>query len=137
MGVTTAEIDIPTDEAPAALSISAVAELTGVSAHALRYYERIGLLSVKRDHAGRRLYAPQDVQRVVFITRLRHTDMPIRDIQRYFTLVQAGPATESERLELLVRHRESVQAQLANLHTALEAIDFKIAVYGGSDRSCL
>lgn len=113
-------------------TISEVAERTGVTAHTLRYYERIGLLDVPRDSAGRRHYTPDDVDRVVFITRLRQTDMPIRDIQRYFGLVAAGPATEPDRLALLVEHREAVRVRMEALRVALDVVDFKIAKYGGA-----
>jgi DNA-binding transcriptional MerR regulator len=112
--------------------VAAVAERTGVTPHTLRYYERIGLLDVARDGAGRRQYSEADINRVVFITRLRLTDMPIRDIQAYFRLVAQGPGTEPERLALLERHRDHVRARMAALQSALEAIEFKITVYGGS-----
>nr|WP_281386552.1 MerR family transcriptional regulator [Jiangella mangrovi] len=113
-------------------TISEVAERTGVTAHTLRYYERIGLLDVPRDSAGRRHYTPDDVDRVVFITRLRQLDMPIRDIQRYFELVAAGPGTEPDRLALLVEHRETVRVRMEALRIALDVVDFKIAKYGGT-----
>lgn len=115
-------------------AISGVAGRLGVSAHTLRYYERIGLLRVGRDAAGRRVYDEGDVRRLRFVTRLRHTGMPIREVQRYFALVDAGPSTEPERLELLLRHRESVRERLVELTSALEAVDYKIATYGGSAR---
>lgn len=113
-------------------TISEVAERTGVTAHTLRYYERIGLLDVPRDSAGRRHYTPDDVDRVVFINRLRQLDMPIRDIQRYFELAALGPGTEPERLALLVEHREAVRVRMEALRIALDVVDFKIAKYGGS-----
>lgn len=115
-------------------TISEVAERTGITAHTLRYYERIGLLDIPRDSAGRRHYTPDDVDRVVFITRLRQTDMPIRDIQRYFELAEAGPATEPDRLDLLQTHREAVRVRMEALRVALDVVDFKIAKYGGSAR---
>jgi DNA-binding transcriptional MerR regulator len=113
-------------------TIADVADRTGVSAHALRYYERIGLLDVGRQASGHRRYTEHDVERVVFITRLRATAMPIREIQRYFALVSAGPATEDERLALLEAHRADVRARLRELESALDAIERKIARYGGS-----
>ena len=58
--------------------------------------------------------------------------MPIREIQRYFALVAGGPATEDERLTLLQAHRATVRAQLRDLERALDAIEHKIARYGGS-----
>src|SRR4029450_4391541 len=109
------------------LSIAEVAERTGVTAHTLRYYERVGMLEVPRDDAGRRLYGPDEVGRVVFITRLRMTAMPIRDIQAYFRLVAQGPGTEPERLALLERHRDQVKARIVDLESALATIEFKIA----------
>lgn len=117
---------------PPTETISEVAERIGVTAHTLRYYERIGLLDVQRDSAGRRHYTPDDVDRVVFITRLRQLDMPIRDIQRYFELAAAGEGTEPDRLALLVRHREAVRVRLEALRVALDVVDFKIAKYGGT-----
>jgi DNA-binding transcriptional MerR regulator len=119
-------------EAPLALSIAEVAERTGVTAHTLRYYERIGLVSVPRDEVGRRVYTADEIGRVLFITRLRQTAMPIRQIQDYFRLVAEGPGTEPQRLALLERHRADVQARMRELQSALEAVEYKIAVYGGS-----
>ncbi len=121
-----------TEVADDTLTIAEVAERTGVTAHTLRYYERIGMLEVPRDDAGRRLYGPDEVGRVVFITRLRMTAMPIRDIQAYFRLVAQGPDTEPERLALLERHRDQVKARIVDLESALATIEFKIATYGGA-----
>jgi len=113
-------------------SIADVAERTGVTAHTLRYYERVGLLDVGRQASGHRRFSSNDVDRVVFIGRLRATAMPIRDIQRYFELVARGPATEPARLKLLEAHRAAVRARLSELEAALDAIEYKIARYGGS-----
>lgn len=71
-----------------------VAEITGVCAHTFRYYERIGLVEVDRDAGGRRVYDPEALARGVFVTRLRMSDMPIRDIARYLELLnRARPAS--------------------------------------------
>jgi DNA-binding transcriptional MerR regulator len=114
------------------LSIAEMAERTGVTAHTLRYYERIGLLEVGRDASGYRLYDASDFGRVVFLTRLRMTGMPIRDLQRYVALANAGDATVPERQAMMLDRRDAVKAQLAELQSALDTIEFKIAVYGGS-----
>ncbi|HLT70659.1 MAG TPA: MerR family transcriptional regulator [Acidimicrobiales bacterium] len=120
------------EDAREGLGIAEVAAITGVTPHTLRYYERIGLLSVPRDAAGRRIYGQAEINRVVFITRLRLTAMPIRDIQAYFRLVDEGPGNEDERLALLEAHRDTVKARITELESALGAIEFKIATYGGS-----
>jgi DNA-binding transcriptional MerR regulator len=112
------------------LTISEAAESAGVTAHTLRYYERAGLLDpVGRAGSGHRRYAEEDLTRIVFITRLRSTGMPIREIRRYFELVREGPETESDRLALLQAHRDRVLAQLEEYAHHLQAIDFKIDLY--------
>jgi DNA-binding transcriptional MerR regulator len=97
-------------ELPAELAISEVAEITGVSAHTLRYYERIGLVEVDRDAGGRRTYDSEALVWVIFVTRLRMSDMPIRDIARYLALVNQGEASVAARLALMQAHPERSNA---------------------------
>jgi DNA-binding transcriptional MerR regulator len=129
-GAAPAAVPVPAEDV--ALTIAQVAERTGVTAHTLRYYERIGLLSVPRDAAGHRLYTRDELARVVFVTRLRLTEMPIRDIQAYFGLVAEGPGNEDKRLALLEAHRDQVKARITELESALGVVEFKIATYGGT-----
>jgi DNA-binding transcriptional MerR regulator len=113
-----------------ALTISEVAEETGLSNHTLRYYERAGLLDgVGRNGSGHRRYTAQDVEWVVLVTRLRATGMPIRKIRRYAELVRAGEGNEAERLELLEAHRAEVVAKISELEHNLELIDYKLGLY--------
>ena len=44
-------------------------------------------------------------------------------------MVRAGGGNEQARLELLLAHRQTVLAQLAEVQSHLEAIDYKIALY--------
>ena len=110
-------------------SIAAVAEHTGVTAHTLRYYERIGLVAVPRDEAGRRDYSEAELARIAFITRLRLTAMPIRDIKAYFALVDEGPGNEDSRRAILERHRDRVKERIVELEAALAVVEYKIATY--------
>lgn len=114
------------------LGIAEVAELTGTTPDTLRYYERIGLVRVARDAAGRRVYDRDALGRVVFVTRLRSSDMPIQSIRRYVELIEQGPDTEPARLALLEEHRAEVLRRLEDLQLALAVIDYKIVTYGGS-----
>ncbi|MGE3284631.1 MAG: MerR family transcriptional regulator [Pseudonocardia sp.] len=115
----------------AELTIAEMAERTGVSAHTLRYYERIGLIEVARDATGHRVYGAADFRRVVFLSRLRMTGMPIRELQRYVALAAGGEDTVPQRLAMLHAHRDTVRERLTELRFALDAIEFKIAAYGG------
>ncbi|MQA73934.1 MAG: MerR family transcriptional regulator [Solirubrobacterales bacterium] len=117
------------------LTISDVAQETGLTSHTLRYYERAGLLAgVERNGSGHRRYTSEDVEWVILVTRLRATGMPIRLIRRYAELVRDGEGNEAERLALLEAHRAEVVARLDQLHRNLELIDYKIGLY--RERAC-
>ena len=113
-----------------ALTISDAARATGVSAHTLRYYERAGLLDpVDRAAGGHRRYDEEDLIRIQFLTKLRSTGMPIRQIREYAELMRGGDETHEARLALLETHREAVRAHLAQTERNLELIDYKIDYY--------
>ena len=115
----------------ASFSISEAAERTGLSTHALRYYEREGLMlgGVGRASSTHRRYSDADISWVEFLTKLRSTAMPIAKVREYVDLVRQGEASTPARLELLLTHRESVVAQLDEMTHSLAAIDYKISTY--------
>lgn len=111
-------------------TIEQAARRSGVSAHTLRYYERIGLLApVGRAASGRRQYSEDDLGAIQFLTLLRQTGMPIREMQRFVELTRHGDDTVPQRVEVLEAHREALRARLALLTRHLHAIDTKIEVY--------
>ena len=113
-----------------ALTISDAARVSGVSAHALRYYERAGLLEpIERAANGHRRYAEEDLARIQFLTKLRSTGMPIRRIREYAELMRQGDDSHEARLALLEGHRAAVREQLAETEHNLELIERKIGYY--------
>ncbi|MER7834445.1 MerR family transcriptional regulator [Streptomyces sp. NPDC096040] len=116
-------------------TISEVVAFTGLTAHTLRWYERIGLMShIDRSHTGQRRYSNSDLDWLDFVTKLRLTGMPVADMVRYAELVREGDATYPERRELLEQTRRDVLARMAELHDTLSVLDRKISFYetGGS-----
>jgi DNA-binding transcriptional MerR regulator len=114
------------------LSIGDVARRTGLSVHALRFYEREGLLltqHVARGTGGHRRYSPEDVKWLGICTKLRRSGMPLAQIRRFAELVREGPGNEHERLELLREHQRRVESQLAELEGCLQIITRKVGVY--------
>ncbi|MEV5753091.1 MerR family transcriptional regulator [Actinoallomurus sp. NPDC052308] len=113
------------------LSIGQVAERTGLSVHALRFYEREGVLvdPVRRDPAGRRFYSENDVEWLTVCIILRASGMPLPAIRRYTELVREGDGNEEERLALLRAHGERVSAQIGDLTRCLDLVNYKVGVY--------
>lgn len=101
----------------------------GVSIHTLRYYEKEGLIAPQRLDNGRRVYTDQDITWMAFIKRLKDTNMPIKEIQKYAKLRETGDSTFEERMELLVHHREALVGEIAALQEHLCNLDMKIDYY--------
>ncbi|AYJ47235.1 MerR family transcriptional regulator [Rhodococcus sp. P1Y] len=123
---------IDTGEIVTPIGIAEAAELLDVTAHTLRYYERAGLIVVDRDGQGYRQYDANAVRRLVFISRMRLSGMPMRDLQHYVELVDRGDSTVPERLEFLVKHRETIRRRIQELQLSLAATEYKIETYGGA-----
>lgn len=112
-------------------TIGEVAERTGLSVHALRYYEHQELLigPVRRTSGGRRAYTAVDVDWLRICVRLRESGMPLADLTRFAALVRQGPGNEEDRLKLLDEHRERIEAQIQALEECRSLIEWKVGVY--------
>ncbi|MGW8376323.1 MerR family transcriptional regulator [Streptomyces sp. ODS28] len=116
-------------------TIGEVAEVSGFSAHTLRWYERIGLMPhVDRSHTGQRRFTNRDLDWLQFVGKLRRTGMAVADMVRYAELVREGEHTFAERYELLAATREDVRQRIADLQDTLAVLDYKIDIYSGSGR---
>jgi DNA-binding transcriptional MerR regulator len=114
------------------LTVQQASEKTGLSAHTIRYYERIGLIpSIERAANGHRRYSEDDIGWIEFLKCLRSTGMPISEMQRYVELQQEGDATLHDRLALLEAHRRRIKAKIKELNDFLERIEWKIGYYQG------
>lgn len=116
-------------------TISEVAALSGLSAHTLRWYERIGLMPhVDRSHTGQRRFSNRDLDWLDLVAKLRLTGMPVADMVRYAELVREGRHTIEERKSLLEDTRENVLHRIAELRDTLAVLDHKIEMYGDAVR---
>ena len=112
------------------LTIQEVTRATGLSAHTLRYYERIGLIHpIAREENTRRRYTADDVGWIDFLLKLRATGMSIKDMQKYAELQRQGDETLPERVEMLKSLRDKVEARMDELNEHLKLIYYKIDIY--------
>jgi DNA-binding transcriptional MerR regulator len=112
------------------MTIAQAAERSGLSAHTLRYYERIGLIHpVGRGTNGHRRYGRDDMEWLALLIKLRTTGMPMRQMVEYAELVREGPHTAARRRTMLERHRAAIAEQMAALEETAAVLDRKIAMY--------
>ncbi|WP_181767254.1 MerR family transcriptional regulator [Streptomyces albidus (ex Kaewkla and Franco 2022)] len=132
---TTGEAPHPQPDGRDRYTISEVAAICGLSAHTLRWYERIGLMPhVDRSHTGQRRFTNRDLDWLGLVGKLRLTGMPVADMVRYAELVREGDHTFPERHQLLVTTREDVRHRIAELQETLAVLDFKIDTYAAARR---
>ncbi|MFE6525309.1 MerR family transcriptional regulator [Streptomyces sp. NPDC057794] len=117
-------------------TISEVVAFTGLTAHTLRWYERIGLMPhIDRSHTGQRRYTNRDLDWLDLVGKLRLTGMPVADMVRYAELVREGDHTYAKRFELLQTTREDVLARIEELRGTLAVLDRKISFYADAGRA--
>lgn len=111
-------------------TIQKISNITGLSVHTLRYYEKIGLLNnVQRDENGYRQYSESDISWIHFLIRLRVTGMPLSEMKQFSDLRSQGDSTICSRRELLENHQKSILGQINELQDHLFKIQEKIKHY--------
>jgi len=103
----------------AGYSIQIMAVRCGMTAHTLRYYERVGLIQpVRRGRNGHRRYSNQDGEWLKFLKSMRATHMSIQEMKRYAALREGGNNRVDERRKILENHRVSLETRIADLQNA-------------------
>jgi DNA-binding transcriptional MerR regulator len=103
---------------PAALTIGELATQAGVSAEAIRYYEREGVVpAAARGGTGRyRQYGAADVERLRFIRRARDLGFSLHEVRELLALADGSPSHPCTDVNRIARtHLAQVDAKLAQL----------------------
>ncbi|MBV8463393.1 MAG: MerR family transcriptional regulator, partial [Acidimicrobiales bacterium] len=77
-------------EPPVLLSIGEVAERTGVSVSALRFYERHGLVRATRSEGGQRQFPRDAIRRVSFIRVAQRVGLSLDEIRESLAMLPEG-----------------------------------------------
>jgi len=113
------------------LTVQQVVEMTGLSEHTLRYYERLGLLkSIRRDlSSGHRRYSIDDVARLETLACLRATGMSLEEMRQYMGLISQGRAAAEQQRSLLESHKVVLAEKMRQMQRNLDYLDYKIAYW--------
>jgi DNA-binding transcriptional MerR regulator len=98
------------------LTIGKVAALAGVSADAIRYYERLGLFpKPTRTRAGYRVYSPAIVNRLTLVRNAQSFGFSLREIAGFLCVRDAGGAPCRTVRAAAERMLEAIDQQIADL----------------------
>lgn len=102
------------------IDIGQLAKRANTSSRTLRYYEQIGLLKpCGRNARGRRLYGPEEVDRLENIRTLQQSGLSLRDIQQ---LLQESAMDSRRVVEATVARLDEKIASLRKLRTRFQML---------------
>lgn len=104
------------------LKVSELAEEVGISSDALRYYERIGLLSPERSASGYRLYDSAAADRVRFIKRAQRFGLRLADIAGLVAIQERGLCPCGGTRQLLEARMAELDDEMAALQRLRQEI---------------
>jgi DNA-binding transcriptional MerR regulator len=135
-----------------AMTIQEVSRRSGLSEPTLRYYEEVGLVGpVGRDErSGHRRYQDADLDVLQALACLRALGMGIEDMRTYqanraranrararrppASRIEESRAVAAEQRDLLRRHAERMAAEIAALHSRLDYLREKSALWDARAR---
>lgn len=98
------------------------AELTGLSEHTLRYYDKEGLLpGLARDGVGRRVFSEEDLFNIRTIRALREMGVPIARI-RDFIEAGRGAQAAAKRAEIIEERTARAKAEIEALKEQIKLL---------------
>ncbi len=120
----------------ATLTIQDMSRRCGLSGPTLRYYEEVGLIGpIARDErSGHRRYGDEDLDAAQALACLRAMGVGIEDLRTYQTNRKRGQVAAAEQRDLLLRHAERIDAEIATLHIHRDYLRAKAALWDARDR---
>ncbi len=106
----------------AAQTIGELASRFGLATHVLRHWETVGLITPPRLGNGRRYYGEEHAARVAMILRGKQAGLSLEALAK---IVDAE--TIADRRELLMAHRDELDAKMKELRAAQELIDHALS----------
>lgn len=111
-------------------SIKEIADILGLPASTIRYYDKQGLLPfVERSDSGYRRFSESDLELLKMIECLKKTNMPIKEIRQFTAWLQQGDASLKERHQMFLDRRKAVEKQIEQLQETLKVINYKCWYY--------
>jgi DNA-binding transcriptional MerR regulator len=117
-------LNSPVMDVPELMTVGQLARRAGLTAKALRHYDRIGLLTpaVVDPATGYRRYRPEQVRLARLVRLLRSVDVPLEQVRACLV----APDDEDALRRLLAVHRRRLQARLDRLRADVHRIDHLI-----------
>jgi MerR family transcriptional regulator, aldehyde-responsive regulator len=108
------------------MKIGKVSKDTGIGIHAIRFYEKQGLIRQPlKDISGHRNYSHKDVELLNWIACMKNSGMPLSRIQQYSQAYYSDDSVAC--LALLNEHLLHLKQQQSDLEHYIDVTEIKIS----------
>ncbi len=111
-------------------------QLLGISADTLRYYEKIGLLSVSRTESGIRQYDKSDISRLRFIKRAQKMNFSLAEIADLLKMRDDPQHARNEVRQLTAQKLKEMEQHLDELTTLRNELTLLMNLCRGGGDGC-
>lgn len=106
------------------LTIGKIAELSGLTTDAIRYYEKEGLISpLQKSDAGYRLYNDAALRRLNFIKQAQHCGFSLAEILQLLTLQTSDASCCSDVRKLAVEKKLQLEVKIRDMQAMSATLD--------------
>ena len=110
-------------------TIGQVSELFHIPISTLRYYDKEGLFPEIQRTSGIRRFGEKEIDALRVIECLKKSGLEIKDIKQFMEWCIQGSETYPQRLNLFLRQRRQMEAELAHMNRVLDMLKFKCWYY--------
>ncbi|MGT2828804.1 MerR family transcriptional regulator [Streptococcus hillyeri] len=107
------------------ISIKTISEQLGISAHAIRFYEKEGMVDIPRNDRGFREFDERSVDRLKAIAHYRRVGMSLEDIRK----ILAEFHNHTLSTELLEKTKRDLEQQIHDLQETHHYLVEKIKIH--------
>lgn len=116
------------------MNIGGAAELSGLPAKTIRYYEDIGLVRPSRGGNGYRDFCKRDAHKLAFLGRARSLGFSIEECRTLLSLYEDRSRASADVKEIAEQHLDRITWKIAELEVMRSTLQTLISHCHGDDR---
>ena len=110
-------------------TIGQVSEMFHLPISPLRSYDKEGLFPEIQRTSGIRRFSETEIEALRVIECLKKSGLEIKDIKLFMEWCSEGSKTYEKRLELFLKQKKNVEAEIERLNQTLEMLNYKCWYY--------
>ncbi|WP_424832961.1 Cu(I)-responsive transcriptional regulator [Ruegeria sp.] len=116
------------------MNIGDAANLTGLPAKTIRYYEEIDLITPLRDENGYRRFRDQDIHKLHFLGRARALGFSIDECRTLLALYEDESRASADVKRIAREHLTRIDTKIADLKAMRDTLGHLIDACAGDNR---